>query len=174
MGGLIQSKKWLWVSVLSAMMLTACAGQYGHHGAHGPGGVHQLKKQHLGGLAGAIGGAIAGSNVGKGKGRIAAIAMGTLLGTAIGSEVGKSLDRADMMHMKRTSQRSFEMSPSGVTSDWVNPDTGNRGTITPSRAFKRHGSYCREFTQTITVGGQTQEGYGTACRKPDGSWEMKL
>jgi hypothetical protein len=28
-----------------------------------------------------------------------------------------------------------------------------------------------EFQQTITVGGQTQRAYGTACRKPDSSWK---
>jgi hypothetical protein len=31
---------------------------------------------------------------------------------------------------------------------------------------------CREFQQTITVGGQTQEAYGTACRQSDGSWKI--
>ncbi len=33
--------------------------------------------------------------------------------------------------------------------------------------------YCREYTKTITVGGKPQEqGYGTACMQPDGSWEI--
>ena len=30
---------------------------------------------------------------------------------------------------------------------------------------------CREFQQTITVGGQVQEGWGTTCLQPDGSWK---
>jgi surface antigen len=25
---------------------------------------------------------------------------------------------------------------------------------------------------TVTVGGQTKQGYGTACRQPDGTWQM--
>lgn len=29
---------------------------------------------------------------------------------------------------------------------------------------------CREFTRTIMIGGKAQEGVGTACRQPDGSW----
>lgn len=33
--------------------------------------------------------------------------------------------------------------------------------------------YCREYTQTFTVGGETQKGYGTACLQPDGSWEIQ-
>jgi surface antigen len=31
---------------------------------------------------------------------------------------------------------------------------------------------CREFTQTITVGGQAVQATGTACRQPDGSWRI--
>lgn len=33
-------------------------------------------------------------------------------------------------------------------------------------------SYCREYTQTVRVGGVLQPSYGTACMQPDGSWEM--
>lgn len=32
--------------------------------------------------------------------------------------------------------------------------------------------YCREYTRTIYVGGKPQEGYGTACLQPDGSWQI--
>ena len=32
--------------------------------------------------------------------------------------------------------------------------------------------YCREFTQTISIGGKIQQGYGTSCRQPDGSWKI--
>jgi len=31
---------------------------------------------------------------------------------------------------------------------------------------------CREFQQTITIGGTTQEAYGTTCLQPDGSWKV--
>jgi hypothetical protein len=30
----------------------------------------------------------------------------------------------------------------------------------------------REFITTITVGGEQQQGYGTACRQPDGTWQI--
>jgi hypothetical protein len=33
-------------------------------------------------------------------------------------------------------------------------------------------SYCREYTQAVRVGGKMQEGYGTACMQPDGSWQI--
>ena len=34
------------------------------------------------------------------------------------------------------------------------------------------GRYCREFQHEISVGGKREQGYGTACRQPDGSWEV--
>ena len=34
------------------------------------------------------------------------------------------------------------------------------------------GRQCREFQQTVTIGGRTEQGYGTACLQPDGSWEI--
>ena len=31
---------------------------------------------------------------------------------------------------------------------------------------------CREFQQTVMVGGQPQQGYGTTCLQADGSWQI--
>ncbi len=36
-----------------------------------------------------------------------------------------------------------------------------------------HAEYCREYTKTVTVGGKTQEGFGTACLQPDGTWAIQ-
>ena len=142
-----------------ALSLAACEGT-------GP-------KQRAGTLLGAVAGAVAGAQVGKGKGRLVGTAVGTLLGALAGSEIGKSLDRADMAYLRQTQQRALEKSRSGETSSWVNPDSGNSGGVTPQRTYKNtSGAYCREFQQTITVGGKTEQAYGTACRQPDGSWKI--
>jgi hypothetical protein len=34
------------------------------------------------------------------------------------------------------------------------------------------GRYCREFQQSVTVGGKAEQAYGTACQQPDGAWEI--
>ncbi len=34
------------------------------------------------------------------------------------------------------------------------------------------GRYCREYQNTVKVGGNRQSSYGTACQQPDGSWEI--
>ena len=109
----------------------------------------------------------------SGKGQRDATATGACVGALVGSEGGKSLDRADRLSMQQTAQRTLEDDPTGTTGQWKNPDSGNSGTIKPTRTFqKSDGQYCREYQQTITVGGQLEEAYGTACRKPDGTWEI--
>lgn len=154
-----------------ATFVSACA-QQGQNG-YSTGGTG-IDKELIGSLAGAAGGAVIGSNIGKGRGNIAAIAIGTLLGGKLGSEVGASLDRADMAYYNKTSQRALETAATGESLPWQNPQSGNSGTITPTNFYQTNtGQYCREYQQTITVGGKTQNGYGTACRQPDGSWEIQ-
>ncbi len=131
------------------------------------------QKESVGTLLGAVAGGVAGAQFGKGRGQLAATAAGALLGAFVGNEVGKSLDRADKVAMGQTVQQSLETAPMGTTSSWQNPDSGNSGTVTPANTFQRgDGTYCREFSQTISVGGRTEEAYGTACRQPDGSWKI--
>ncbi len=47
------------------------------------------------------------------------------------------------------------------------------GSVTATRdGTSTSGRYCREFQQVVTIGGRTEEAYGTACQQPDGSWEV--
>ena len=145
---------------IAALMLSACAESTG-------------AKQGLGTVMGAVVGGIAGSQVGEGRGQLVATGVGTLLGAFLGSEIGKSLDRADQLALQQTLQQSLEKAPKGTVSSWRNPDSGNAGTVTPVSTVQRaDGTYCREFQQTVTVGGHTEEAYGTACRQADGSWKI--
>ena len=131
------------------------------------------EKEQAGTVIGAGLGALAGSQVGKGTGKLVAVAVGTLAGAALGGEVGKSLDRADRLAMQKSTQTALEKNKAGSQSTWRNPDSGNEGTVTPTRTYRTEaGQYCREYQQTITVGGKTETGYGRACRQPDGSWRI--
>jgi len=129
-------------------------------------------KQQTGTLIGGAAGALLGSRFGKGSGRIATTGLGAVAGALIGSSIGESMDEQDKLKMQQTSNRALELSKSGQTSNWRNPDSGNSGTITPYQAYKnRDGEYCREYSQSIIIGNKTHQGYGTACRQPDGSWK---
>ncbi len=148
------------IVVASALLVAACVTDSG-------------PKQTIGTLVGAGLGGLAGSQIGGGKGKLMAVGAGVLLGGLLGSEVGKSLDKADRMYAERNAQQTLETTSVGQTSTWQNPDTGNSGTFTPTQTYQTaQGQYCREYQTTVTVGGKTEDAYGTACRQPDGSWKV--
>jgi surface antigen len=129
-------------------------------------------KQTVGTGVGAVAGGLAGSQIGGGSGRMWATGAGVLLGALLGSEVGSSLDNADRAAAEQAASRAHT-APIGETISWNNPQSGHYGTYTPVRDGQTaSGRYCREYQQTIVVGGQTQSGYGTACQSPDGTWEI--
>jgi len=145
---------------------------YGSPGYAGPGEIG-MNKTTGGGLIGAGLGGLAGSQLGHGSGKGVMTVLGVLAGGLVGSQVGASLDRADLNYANQATQTSLETAPPGQALPWRNPQSGNSGTITPQRYYQNQsGHYCREFQQTISVAGQTQQGYGTACRQPDGSWKI--
>jgi len=159
-------------AALTASLLTACTQPNGapNSGVMNGGGIN---KQDIGTGVGAIGGALLGSTIGKGGGKIAGTIAGGLLGGLVGNQIGKSLDNADMAAYNQASQRALETGQPGQSLPWRNPESGHSGTITPSNYYQNaSGQYCREYTQTIVVGGQSQEGYGKACRQPDGTWKI--
>jgi surface antigen len=148
------------VVAIAASLLTACESNQG-------------TKQTIGGLGGAVLGGLLGSQIGGGSGRLVAVGAGAVLGGLLGSSIGKSLDDTDKLMMERTTQASLEHVQSGQTSTWSNPDSGHQGTVTPTKTYQEpSGQYCREYQQTVTVGNEQQEAYGTACRQPDGSWKI--
>ena len=121
-------------------------------------------KQTVGTVGGAAIGGLIGSQIGDGTGR--------LIATGAGVEIGRSMDEVDRLKNDRAVQTATA-APIGETITWNNPDSGNSGAVTPTRdGTASSGEYCREFQQTVTIGGKTEEAYGIACRKPDGSWEI--
>ncbi len=130
-------------------------------------------KEQSGTFIGGATGALLGSHVGKGKGTLVAVAIGTLAGALIGQDIGRNLDAADRLAMEQNAQYALEHAPTNTSTPWRNPDSGNGGEITPIETYQaKNGNYCREYHQTVWIGGQQQQAYGTACRQPDGSWKI--
>ncbi len=154
--------KMLVVAVLIAFTTAACQNnQYG-------------TKQTVGALGGAAAGGLLGAQIGGGKGQLAATGAGVLLGALIGSEIGRSMDEVDRMKAEQAYDQA-QAAPVGETIAWDNPNTGNYGSVTPTREGTRAstGEYCREFQQTVVIDGQQEDAYGVACRQPDGAWEIQ-
>lgn len=127
-------------------------------------------KATVGGLGGAAAGGLLGAAFGGGAEGIAA---GVILGGLLGSAIGDRLDAADRRHAAQATYQALETQPTGTHTTWHNPDSDHSGSITPTRTYQTaNGNYCREFQQVITIGGEQQQAYGTACRQPDGSWKI--
>src|SRR5258708_1182086 len=90
-------------------------------------------KQAIGTVGGGALGAWAASNIGSGRGQVVATAVGAVAGALAGGYIGGQLDQADKERAERTYQSALENSPQGKTAQWRNPDSGNSGTITPTR-----------------------------------------
>jgi len=134
-------------------------------------GIEDNPKAVLGGLLGAAAGAGIAAAAGGGAGAIVGAAAG---GALIGGFVGNRLDNRDKRMAAEAAQRAFESSNTGQSTVWRNPDSGNSGSVTPTRTYQlANGQYCREYRQTIVVGGEQHQAYGTACRQADGTWKIQ-
>ena len=126
-------------------------------------------KEQVGAVTGAVLGGVLGAQVDKGSGRTAAIIGGTIIGGMIGGSVGRSMDDVDRMKANQT----LETYPTHQSNTWSNPDRNAQYTMTPTRTYEAAGTPCREYTMDAVIGGKTEKVYGTACRQPDGSWQVR-
>lgn len=141
--------------------------------SYAPPGTIGVNKTTGGALVGAGVGGLIGSKFGHGEGKGVATVLGVIAGGLLGSQVGASLDRADQMALHATTVNALETAPPGQAMPWRNPNSGNYGSVVPQAVYQApDGQYCREFQQTIVVGGQQEQGFGKACRQPDGSWKI--
>ena len=147
----------------SALMLTVALGACTNMGT----------KEMVGTAAGAgIGGQV-GSQFGHGSGQHAATAAGVFIGGLIGNQVGAYMDEQDQQLARQAEYEALERYPDGKYSRWDNPNNGNYGYTQPNSTYQNNGGeYCREYQTTIVIDGRPQTGYGTACRRADGNWQV--
>lgn len=135
------------VAMLALALLQACA-NVGNNGQQGAA---------VGGIIGAVVGQAIGHDT-----------AGTLIGAAVGSMlgyiVGNEMDKADQMN----TLQAINTMPSGQTSAWQNPNTGNAYEVTPQPAYDVATSQgtrkCRKATIRANIAGEgPQETVTTAC-----------
>jgi surface antigen len=125
-------------------------------------------RELLGSAIGAAAGGLLGNQVGRGDGRTAATIGGALIGVLVGGSIGRSMDRADHECVSHT----LEGAEANRIVSWQNPD-GRAYEVKPVRSFQDGaGRQCREYVTTARIDGRLQQAYGTACRQPDGSWQL--
>ena len=126
-------------------------------------------------VLGGVAGAVVGNQFGKGSGRTAATALGAIIGATAGRNIGKSLDETSQARAGAAAEQALETAAVGSPITWENPDNAEgpaRGSATVTRqGTDTEGRTCREFQQTVTIGGREEQSYGTACRDANGDWK---
>lgn len=154
------ASKFVLATMASAFALTACSEGQGLSGGD------------IGTGIGAVSGAVIGSQFGGGSGKTVAAVVGALAGAWVGNKVAAGMTAQDKGYYNGAATRAAS-APVGQQITWYNPESGNQGTITPTREGRdSSGSACREYQQTVTIGGKTERAYGTACKQADGSWKV--
>lgn len=134
------------------------------------------ENETAGTILGGVAGAVVGNQFGDGDGKTAATALGAIIGATVGREIGHSLDQTSRRRADAATRRALDTASVGQGIAWENPaNTGGpaRGSAMITRqGADRQGRTCREFQQTITVGGKEVQSYGTACRDANGDWRI--
>lgn len=121
-----------------------------------------------GSVVGGVAGGALGSQIGSGTGNTIATVVGTLAGAALGNRIGQRMDQRDRQHLGT----ALEKDRTGRTSQWTNPDTHKQYSVTPTRTYKQGNRPCRKFTMNTRINGRPKKVHGTACRQPNGTWQI--
>lgn len=134
-------------------------------------GVSCAKKAQTGAVVGGAAGAAVGSMVGPKGSRTANTLIGAGIGMLLGYIIGNEWDKHDQDQLNK----ALEHGPSGQTSRWVNPDSGNEFEVTPSQAYERRGRVARKVDVTTTTPkGEKSTETAEAVRANDGTWQFDL
>lgn len=153
------------LSCLALLVLAACA-------TTGDPQRDAIRQQETAGaVVGGIIGGVIGHQFGDGRGQTAMTVLGAAAGAMIGGRLAR--DRAISAYERDAAYLAFESTPSGTAVPWRDPDQGISGSYTPVRTWRdSQGRYCREYQQVVVIGGRQEQAYGTACRQPDGTWQI--
>jgi surface antigen len=125
--------------------------------------------QSGGTVIGAVAGGLIGSRFGGGGGKVAAVIAGTMLGGIVGSQIGKNMDDEAR---QQAYNAQYQAVSTGNPYNWQSSNSGPRGSVEPGPVYSESGRVCRQYTHTIIIDGRQERGVGTACRAPDGRWDI--
>ncbi len=85
----------------------------------------------------------------------------------------KLLDMVDEQAQREHEEAQIEATSADVGEKiYWDTDEASGHVVTTRKGTNSRGQQCREYQHSITVGGETEEAYGTACLQPDGSWKI--
>lgn len=145
------------LTILLIVLLSGCATQQGYQG----------RKGQIGVAVGSGAGALIGQAIGH---NTEATLIGAGFGALFGYVIGNEIDKYDTMMMGKV----FDQSPSNITREWRNPDSGNMYSMTPQPAYiSQSGMICREAELSAIVDGRSETIKTLACRDNNGTWTLQ-
>lgn len=85
----------------------------------------------------------------------------------------KLIDELSEEQSRKHEQAQIEAASAAVGESIIWEDAGASGSVTVVReGTSTSGKQCREFQQTVMIGGESESAYGTACLQDDGSWKI--
>ncbi len=125
--------------------------------------------QDAGTLFGAATGAIVGGALGNGN--LGSVAAGAVVGGFLGNALGSELDAADRQRAADAQYRALEYGRTGAPVEWRGR-RGRYGDVVAGSPYRVNDYNCRDFTHTIYIDGRPETARGTACKQPDGTWQV--
>lgn len=142
------------ISGLAALLAAGCTGTGGGGTVAAPGATPNE---------------VIGSEVATGAGEPP---LGVLQAGLLAADIGQSLDESDRPIASKAEFEALEYERAGGSTAWRNPQSGNGGEITVGATYTVNLLDCREYTHTVQIGGRPRVARGTACRRPDGRWNV--
>lgn len=87
-------------------------------------------------------------------------------------ELKASIEDRDRAVAIEAQRRALERSGAGSAVRWSNPRNQIRGEVTPGPVYSVNTQQCRDFRHTVETAGASVSARASACRNPDGSWEL--
>jgi surface antigen len=111
----------------------------------------------------AVGG-VSGGALGYALGGTTGLVIGGLVGGVVGHAVGAKMEEDDRRRAAIALEQNRMM-------QWENQRTGEDYRIEPRGTRYIEGRECRDFRLLADIEGTPDEITGTACRRPDGTWQ---
>jgi surface antigen len=111
----------------------------------------------------AVGG-VTGGALGYAVGGTTGLVIGGLLGGFVGHAAGAQMEAEDRRRAALALEQNRMM-------QWENQQSGADYRIEPQGTRYIQGRECRDFRLLADIEGKPDEITGTACRRPDGTWE---
>lgn len=114
-------------------------------------------------------GGLLGLGSGGSGGKVATTIIGAMNGGLVGGAVGAGLNDREKRSALEAEYKALEYTASGQKVAWQG-DTGHSGEVVAAQPYRVGSQDCRQYTQTVVIGGVSSTARGTACRNANGSW----